>query len=83
VNPLDLLAMLACGLLPLITFGYLALCRIAPFRRCRTCAGTGLARRQYGRVSRPCRRCDATGLRLRCGTHAINELRRIHHDGTH
>jgi hypothetical protein len=82
VNPLDLLAAVLCLGLPLVTTGYLALCRAAPFRRCRTCTGTGLARRQYGRVSRPCRRCDATGLRLRYGTHLINELRRIHRDGT-
>nr|BFE64985.1 hypothetical protein GCM10020063_095110 [Dactylosporangium thailandense] len=82
MNPLDLLAGLLCLGLPTITFGYLALCRIAPFRRCRTCGGTGLARRQYGRVSRSCRRCDATGLRLRYGAHLINEARRLHRDGT-
>jgi hypothetical protein len=82
VNPSHLLAVLLCLGLPLLTIGYLALCRIAPFRRCRTCHGTGLARRQFGRVSRPCRRCDATGLRLRYGTHLINEARRIHRDGT-
>ncbi|WP_432980446.1 hypothetical protein [Dactylosporangium sp. CA-233914] len=81
MNPLDLLAILLCPSLSIVTAGYLTLCRIAPFRRCRTCAGTGLARRQYGRVSRSCRRCDATGLRLRYGTHLINEARRIHHDG--
>ncbi|MEU7868034.1 hypothetical protein [Dactylosporangium sp. NPDC049140] len=81
MNPLDLLAILLCLCLPLVTGGYLALCRIAPFRRCRTCGGTGLARRQFGRVSRPCRRCDATGLRIRYGIHLINELRRIHRDG--
>ena len=82
MKPLDLLATLACLGLPIVTGGYLAYCRISPFRRCRTCDGSGLARRQFGRVSRPCRRCDATGLRVRCGTHLINEARRIHRDGT-
>lgn len=82
MTPSYLLAALLCLGGPLLTFGYLALCLVAPFRRCRVCAGTGLARRQFGRVSRPCRRCDATGLRLRYGAHLINEARRIHRDGT-
>ena len=82
MTPSTLLGTLCCLALPLLTLGYLGLCQISPFRRCRACAGTGLARRQYGRVSRPCRRCDATGIRLRFGTHLINEARRIHRDGT-
>jgi hypothetical protein len=82
VTPSTLLGTALCLSPVLLTLSYLAYCRIAPFRRCRTCAGTGLARRQYGRVSRPCRRCDATGLRLRSGTHLINEARRLYRDGT-
>lgn len=82
MHPSALLGTVLCLGLPLLTFGYLALCQIAPFRRCRVCGGTGLARRQFGRVSRPCRRCNATGLRLRYGTHLINEARRVYRDGT-
>lgn len=82
MDPSALLGTLLCLGLPFLTLGYLLLCRVLPFRRCRTCAGTGRAPRQYGRVSRPCRRCDATGIRLRYGTHLINEAMRTHRDGT-
>ncbi|GIF78138.1 hypothetical protein Asi02nite_76560 [Asanoa siamensis] len=76
-----LLGSIGCAALPLLTVCYLTLCWIAPFRRCRACGGTGLIRRRFGRTFRTCRRCDATGLRLRYGTHLINEALRIHRDG--
>ena len=82
MTPSALLGPLLCVGVPALTFGYLLLCYSIPFRRCRTCGGTGLARRQFGRVSRPCKRCNATGIRLRYGMHVINEVRRIHRDGS-
>lgn len=76
MNPSTLLGTLLCLAAPILTIGYLAWCRIAPFRHCRTCDGTGLDHRR-----RACRRCGATGLRLRIGTHLINEATRVHRDG--
>jgi hypothetical protein len=77
VNPSTLLGTLLCLGTPTLALGYLGWCRISPFRHCRACDGTGLDSRR-----RACRRCGATGLRVRVGTHLINEFMRIHRDGS-
>ncbi len=59
-----------------VTAGYLALCWLVPFRRCRHCHGTGRIDTPAGRTYRRCRHCDDTGLRLRPGRRALNHLRR-------
>ena len=75
MNPSTLLETSLCLSVPAVTLGYLAWCRISPFRHCRACDGTGLDGRR-----RSCRRCGATGLRVRIGTHLTNEFMRIHRD---
>lgn len=81
MNPSHLLETLLCLTPVLVTLGYLGLCRVSPFGRCRSCHGTGRARLQFGRVSRACRRCDGTGIRIRIGTRAINQATRLYRDG--
>ncbi|MFG1656867.1 hypothetical protein ACGFIY_10105 [Micromonospora chersina] len=74
---MDFSAMIAstpCIILALLTLGYLGLCVVSPFGRCRTCHGTGRNRSPLGRIRRDCRRCAATGLRIRRGRHVINHL---------
>ncbi|NBE82172.1 zinc finger-like domain-containing protein [Micromonospora rubida] len=75
MTPRDLLAAAPCLTLTLVTLGYLALCVIDPFGRCRTCHGTGRKRSPLTRMRRECRRCAGTGLRLRLGRHAINHIK--------
>jgi hypothetical protein len=82
MDPSILLGTIGCAAASLLVAGYLTLCWLNPFRRCRGCGGTGQVKRRYGRTYRPCRHCDATGIRLRYGTHLINEALRIHRDGT-
>jgi hypothetical protein len=74
---------IAAVLIPfVITFRYLVLCWIAPFRPCRKCDGRGRLATPLGRLTRQCRRCRGTGIRLRLGRHVINHYRRIHADAT-
>ncbi|WP_405095555.1 hypothetical protein [Micromonospora sp. NBC_01412] len=73
--PRHLLAAVPCLTLALVTLGYLALCVIDPFGRCRTCHGTSRKRSPLIRMRRECRRCAGTGLRLRVGRHAINHIK--------
>ncbi|MFU8855039.1 hypothetical protein ACNAW0_29350 [Micromonospora sp. SL1-18] len=75
MTPRTLLATAPCLILAAITLGYLALCVVAPFGRCRTCHGTGRKRSLLARAGRECRRCAGTGLRLRVGRHAINHIK--------
>lgn len=46
---------------------YLLACRIWPYRRCRTCSGTGKRRAPGGRSWRKCGRCSGSGQRRRLG----------------
>ncbi|MEO3781588.1 hypothetical protein ABGB16_33415 [Micromonospora sp. B11E3] len=65
-----------------VTLGYLAVCWVRPFRRCRRCHGTGRRRSLILRTGRACRRCDGTGEHLRPGRVALNYLRELHDKGT-
>lgn len=69
-------------ILTAVTFGYLLACWVAPFGYCRRCRGMGRYTPRLGRTMRLCRRCDGTGRRLRIGRYAINQLRRLHNQGT-
>jgi hypothetical protein len=80
LNPHLTLAIGGSILAAVITFRYLTLCWIKPFRACRKCGGRGRLATPLGRLTRQCRRCRGTGLRLRLGRHAINHYRRIHAD---
>ncbi|MFU8875893.1 hypothetical protein [Micromonospora sp. SL4-19] len=75
MTPRTLLATAPCLALALLTLGYLAVCVVAPFGRCRTCNSTGRKRSPLSRSGRECRRCAGTGLRLRPGRHAINHIK--------
>ncbi|GIH11800.1 hypothetical protein Rhe02_98670 [Rhizocola hellebori] len=67
-----------CLILPplIVTLGYLGLCAVAPFKRCRRCQGTGHKRLMLGRT-RLCRRCQGIGHHLRLGPKMLNHLRRF------
>ncbi|MEV5690713.1 hypothetical protein [Micromonospora globbae] len=69
-------------ILAAVTLGYLAVCWLRPFRRCRRCHGTGRRRSLILRATRACRRCDGTGEHLRPGRVALNYLRDLHDKGT-
>ncbi|MEU7174958.1 hypothetical protein ABZ949_26135 [Micromonospora tulbaghiae] len=75
MTPHDLLAAAPCLAIVSLTLGYLAVCVVDPFGRCRTCHGTGRKRSPFSRAGRECRRCAGTGLRLRVGRHAINHIK--------
>ena len=77
MHPLRTLASLACCAGPFITFGYLAACRIWPFKNCPRCGGTGRHPSPSGRAYRHCRRCKGTGGRFRLGVLINNRLRRL------
>ncbi|MDT0307193.1 hypothetical protein RM780_09485 [Streptomyces sp. DSM 44917] len=80
----------AIPILIVVTFGYIALCAVSPFGRCRACDGIGFqltTRRTLTGNTRPhrgpdCRRCEGTGRRLRTGRRIHNAWTRLHHDGT-
>ncbi|HVL83033.1 MAG TPA: hypothetical protein VM367_01880 [Pseudonocardia sp.] len=55
---------------------YLAVCRVAPYGRCRRCRGLGRDRTRAGRTRRNCRRCEGTGRALRVGARVWERLRR-------
>ena len=61
------------------TVGYLLLCWVAPFTKCRRCHGLGKRRALVGKGFRHCRSCDDSGYRLRPGRHVLNHLRSIQH----
>ncbi|MEU8050023.1 hypothetical protein [Micromonospora haikouensis] len=61
-----------------VTLGYLGVCWVRPFRRCRRCHGTGRRPGLILRTGRTCRRCDGTGEHLRPGRTALNYLRELH-----
>ncbi len=67
-----------CLLLPIIavTLGYLAICAVKPFKRCKRCHGTGYKRLMLGRT-RLCRRCEGVGHHIRLGPKLLNHLRRF------
>ncbi|MEV4119461.1 hypothetical protein [Micromonospora sp. NPDC049645] len=65
-----------------LTLGYLAVCWVRPFRRCRRCHGTGRRRSLILRAGRACRRCDGTGEHMRPGRAALNYFRELHDKGT-
>ncbi len=67
-------------LLALITFGYVLVCAVWPYRPCRRCGGTGKLHGGFGGI-RYCPRCNHTGLRLRLGRHLYNLLRRAEREG--
>lgn len=73
-----MLTAMAAVLLALV--GYVALCAVQPFARCRKCAGRGEVER-FGKV-RTCPRCRGKRLRLRTGRRAHNAWRRTHEAGT-
>lgn len=79
MNSLAMIASLACPLLLLVTFGYVAVCSGSPFGPCRRCKGTG---RLGTRLRRPCPRCGGTGRHIRTGRHLVNEITRLYRDGT-
>jgi hypothetical protein len=60
-----------------VTFGYVLACWLAPFKRCRRCAGLGRQVTGIRRKVRHCRRCRGTGLRLRAGRWIYNHLSRV------
>jgi hypothetical protein len=80
------LTALANLLLLLVTLGYVALCAVSPFGRCRSCDGLGFhlthTRRGRPRRGRHCYRCDGHGIRIRFGRYLWNRWSRIHRDGT-
>jgi hypothetical protein len=80
VDPQVTLATGAVALTGAVTFRYLMLCWIRPFRHCRKCDGRGRLATPLGRLTRQCRRCRGTGLRLRIGRHVINHFRRTRAD---
>ncbi|WP_229405208.1 hypothetical protein [Micromonospora sp. NBRC 110038] len=74
MDSLAMLASLPCTALILITVGYLTVCAVSPFGRCRACHTTGRTRSRLGGIRRDCRHCAGTGLRIRYGRHIINHL---------
>lgn len=60
-----------------ITLGNTITVAIWPFKRCRTCHGTGTLRSPIVRAVRLCRRCESTGLRPRLALKAWNAFRRL------
>ncbi len=81
-TPQASLITLALLTLAAVTLGYLAVCWLRPFRRCRRCHGTGRRRSLILRAGRTCRRCDGHGQHLRTGRVAINYLRELHDKST-
>ena len=75
-------ALAAMAILLAVTFGYIGLCAVSPFGRCRKCQGKGRIPHRIGRGVRYCRRCGGAGIRLRIGRRITNHAARIHHDGT-
>jgi hypothetical protein len=66
-----------------VTLGYLGLCRISPFGRCRKCSGTGRITTGKRRMTRKdCRRCRGYGIRLRLGRHLLNTATALYREGT-
>ncbi|SMD14173.1 hypothetical protein [Kibdelosporangium aridum] len=65
--------LVAVGLLALVitTLGYLTVCWLRPFTRCRH-------RHPLRRRATRCTRCDGTGYRVRAGRHLLNRLRDSH-----
>ena len=53
---------------------YLLACRIFPYRRCRSCGGSGNKKSPFGTAYGDCRRCGGTGGKLRFGRHLWNFL---------
>ncbi|MEO3926933.1 hypothetical protein ABGB07_24120 [Micromonosporaceae bacterium B7E4] len=58
---------------------YIVLCAVAPFGRCRRCAGR---RNRLDRRHRDCRWCDGTGRRVRIGRRLYDYLRAERERGT-
>ncbi|MFC1409203.1 hypothetical protein ACEZCY_11090 [Streptacidiphilus sp. N1-12] len=79
-----MLAAIACLLI--ITLGYVFLCAVSPFGRCRKCNGLGFAlhtdRKGRPRRGKDCRRCKTTGARIRFGRHLFNLAADLHREGT-
>ena len=65
------------AILLMFTLGYVASCKIWPFKACRTCEGTGKLRSPFIRAIRHCPPCGGTGLRPRIGLKAWNASRRV------
>lgn len=63
-----------------VTFGYLTLIAVWPFKACRRCTGTGKRASPVGRALRVCPRCHGSGLRLRAARRVWNYLARLHRD---
>lgn len=83
MKPLHALANTLICLAPFITLGYLGLCKVAPFGRCRKCSGTGRTVTGKRRMTRKtCRRCHGHGIRLRTGRHLLNAVTALHREGT-
>lgn len=59
------------------TAGYLLLCLIWPFVKCRRCHGLGKRRALIGSGFRDCNHCDGSGYRIRPGRHMVNHLRSV------
>ncbi|MBP2340201.1 hypothetical protein JOF41_006379 [Saccharothrix coeruleofusca] len=62
--------------LALLVVVHLGLYAAYPFKRCRSCQGSGHHRAPLTRAYRPCRRCHGEGMRLRTGRKAWNALAR-------
>ncbi len=76
-------ALALASALTLITLGYAVACAVAPFGRCRKCAGYGRKTGRNGRLTRTtCRRCDGNGLRVRVGRRGYEWIAREYRDGT-
>jgi hypothetical protein len=82
VDSIRLAASVLCPALIFITLSYVAVCAASPFGTCRNCSGRGRLGNGRGLRSRACRRCDATGIRIRFGRRLLNDLARVHRDGT-
>lgn len=79
MDPLSSLASTLVVASPFVTFGYLGLCLIWPYRACRRCEGMGRFRGPFGGI-RMCGPCAGSGLRLRFGRRVINTIHRIYRD---
>lgn len=79
MNPLMPLASTLLAISPFVTFGYLTLCLIWPFKTCRRCGGLGRYHGPFHGI-RLCGHCDGAGLRLRLGRRIWNAIRRQYHD---
>ena len=79
-----LLTAIACLLA--VTLGYVGLCAVSPFGRCRKCGGLGFQlrhdRRGTPRRGKRCRRCRGHGIRIRAGRWLFNRAAALHRDGT-